>query len=1201
LRKAADTTLDIGEKTVKLSTAAKIITSKDEGFSASAATQEDIDAVKAQSDDAIFDTLASKPETKVEKNVQAEVVSNRTREQIEADRQLKEDAKVKELQKQGRIKKVEGELKNVDKQLNALDKEFIKQDDVNKRTAALKDDLKSLNNERKINAAQIEQLNKDLRAQQRAGKDTTNITKTLDKIGEKQQIVVNKIEQRQKELSKLNARSTKALEAKADKLYAQRKELDDELLLLRANLFENEDFKGLDVTVKADKIQRLREKQVAENLKKFEQGIRKGTVLAKQDIKDVQNQVISVLKESELTTADKGKFITAVKNIQTQAQLEKALPVLRKRIGELQNRNELKRVDRRFKRLTKRAKLRKTSSKRPVGKFATGDDRGADVQKVLDTYINALNDPIATSQRLQDLNLKEDLSVEENVERRILSAVANVPYQVKTYEREGKKFAKVEFTDPKAANKLADEIDAVIDKGRSDALAWAEKRQQEKLNNRTVARRSTVGKVPATGQEIDSFKDRFIKKYRTIGITVTPFDQLMRVISQHDAKHELQDLLDTNSAMAEELNLAHRWNQRMATLASESFPSLKNQPSKLLKRLKDDDKVNIKLSWVDPDGKQRDENLSRAQARKLWMEMQDPSLRESFEEAEGKTFDGPDSTLEALERVLDDEDITFARNQLEFYREFYDEVANPLWRRRNGVDLPFNNFYSPIKRKGVDIAPHQEFLGEVGLRSTLKPTSSKSRLAGVVTDMTRQSDYEVMMAHVSDWTRFSAWADTLQKIDDVLSDTGSIKDPGFTRLVEQKYGKKVLPVMRQLRQNFIENRRQARSLAEDYFKTIRGNFASALVGSKPDQLLKQYSSVVTALDVVSVDELITAHFDAIKNPKQVSAVLSESPLFRNRGKNFQDDVKAAMESSEGVQFLEVPTFQNANMWFTKFADKLPGFTGGWAVYKKTLKDTGSKEKALREFDRFMETSQQSANLNQLSALETSSPFVKLGLLFSKSPMQYSLKILHSFIDMANGNIKPQEFARTFAVYHVIAPFMFTLASNAVPAAFGLRTAEEVEENLMWSLVFGPWSMLYVWGDLLGDTAKAIHNITFDKKTKTYKPEFIFTDAMGGVIDGLNKVNKILHPSDGSEVTMKDYFQAMRYFADAAPLIPKKEVGGIPYGTYVNWMESIYNHVVDGAPVEETIGTVLSGKKKSKAAREASVEPVNAGVFIPDDL
>ena len=96
-----------------------------------------------------------------------------------------------------------------------------------------------------------------------------------------------------------------------------------------------------------------------QRIKDITRGQREGKVIAKNEVADVQKQVIGTLSHSELDTADKGKFLAAMKNVKTQNQLEKALPDIKQRIVDLEELRDKQRWIKQFKKLGNKANINK--------------------------------------------------------------------------------------------------------------------------------------------------------------------------------------------------------------------------------------------------------------------------------------------------------------------------------------------------------------------------------------------------------------------------------------------------------------------------------------------------------------------------------------------------------------------------------------------------------------------------------------------------------------------------------------------------------------------------------------------------------------------------------------------------------------------------------------------------------------------------
>ena len=74
---------------------------------------------------------------------------------------------------------------------------------------------------------------------------------------------------------------------------------------------------------------------LADKLKTFLYGMRKGGVLQKQETKTVQNALIDIIATSGLDAADRAKFIKSIRDVQTIEQLDRAIPAIQERVDTL--------------------------------------------------------------------------------------------------------------------------------------------------------------------------------------------------------------------------------------------------------------------------------------------------------------------------------------------------------------------------------------------------------------------------------------------------------------------------------------------------------------------------------------------------------------------------------------------------------------------------------------------------------------------------------------------------------------------------------------------------------------------------------------------------------------------------------------------------------------------------------------------------
>jgi len=134
-------------------------------------------------------------------------------------------------------------------------------------------------------------------------------------------------------------------------------------------------------------------------LKNMASGARVGAKFAREDVMRVQEDIIALLEGSEIEGKDRAKFIRTIKNIQTQAQLESALPEILDRVDRIQAAQQVKEA----RQQKRRALIDKIKAKR-----YKGIDRLRQYMKLPD--VSKMNDEqIAEYDRVLDMYQEGDI------------------------------------------------------------------------------------------------------------------------------------------------------------------------------------------------------------------------------------------------------------------------------------------------------------------------------------------------------------------------------------------------------------------------------------------------------------------------------------------------------------------------------------------------------------------------------------------------------------------------------------------------------------------------------------------------------------------------------------------------------------------------------------------------------------------------
>lgn len=1053
----------------------------------------------------------------------------------------------------GRIRQVKADLKTVDASIAEIEKDFNSQEQVNDRVSALKDDLAGLKNQQKIYAAQITQLNKDLKAKDKQGKKTDAINKTLDKIGTQQEATVNQIEKAQAELDKLQSKSTEAKLARLEKLYDRRAAMEEDLALLKGGAYEAEDLKGLDIKVKADKVLALRAKAVGEAIKKFRQGVREGRKYTQDEVKAVQTQLVSLLRNSDLTLQDKGKFLAQIKNIRTVTDLQKALPAVQNRIDTLVEKENRRVAEKRLGTVLKRASLKK-GGKRPVGKYTI------DEQKLLDTYAKAINDKgyqQTVLARAADRALAnsagqtldtpvQDASIDQLVEETIVKQVVNA-------------------TDSNSINHLADVIQTIIDTGRAKVIEAKIKEHQElqELVSKSLVSidgiRPVDSRNPANSKlSTDSFKNNALTRLlKTLGRTQTSWDGNMAIISQNDPEYGMRTLADVHDAMKADYHNKVKQKEKMIdTVVKASGGKAKTVLDRTISG-----SVRKKIErYVDADGVYRDLYLSRNEAIKLYMQFQDPELARGL--YEGNRYTRPEqvshtqkSTLGVLNEYLTDDDKRLAQGLLQFYADYYDRV-NAEWEDETGASLNKNPNYSGYAKRSADRQSNSlDFFEEQFSRSSAKPKSTMFRTDNPYA-LEPVDAFRDALKHIEDFEGWMAWRKTDKRLRAIFGN----KDVRNT--IKLKYGDGMLRTIDNHYADMVGTRMKQNEDAFKWMSIINRNAGTAFVGGKLLQFFKQSTAIVYFLHHVSGPEFVAGVADFMLNPVKAIKTMEQSELLQERHETWDKDYMDALVRDDVSKFRQGKIPIKAMMAAVKYGDRATVWMGGWAVYKAELRRTGDEKQALRAFEKAFNGTQSSGTIDQRSQLERSGTLGKIVTLFLKQPMQmieYEIRDIRRALAVPSVNSTYQA-VRTMVINRVGQAMFETVAS--IPAlVFGDDDdAEEVLRRISRAATLGAFTGAPMFGDILNAVSIEASNWIFDAKDKVWRPKFLPLEAGFKTYDMIHDFFKAM--SDG-EMDAGEVFTILHDYARSVDLImPAALGGGLPKEPALKFMEWLFTEPED---------------------------------------
>ena len=823
-----------------------------------------------------------------------------------------------------------------------------------------------------------------------------------------------KINQAEKDLEKAKSegKQTNRILDRLTNLYNKRQELESERALIDSGDLTANDYRlpGAPKKVQFSAKQYLQQriKSLKDTLKAVNNAIKTGVRMTRREIRDVQNSIISLVKDSDMSDKDKTKFFTTIRNVQTQEQLNKVLPDIIEKINTLEEKTNKKAALGLISKLLKQADYKK-GGKNPVGKFT------ADIQRVLDLIKDAAKktkaEAYAEIENIMNGAADRELTDAETERIRILND-----------------FSGLKDKNSNDLMRIARALKMLIEDGKAEATLreLAQKQHREEILQQ--ASESIDGNAPATGKRIVSTKDAIKQWLRTLGKSHDSWEGLMNILSQHDKTRKLAKILDVYPAKIARIKGQIEAVNKFREMAMEAL-GVKNE-RQFLKKLEADSKIVEVGEYVDQDGNGVKLQVSRAEARKLAMEMRDPTLRESLRQGNKYTFREDvfnpmdKSTEQLLDEFLTPEDKRFIDAQLDFYRWYY-KRANSYYRDRYGVDMPYNENYSPVRREVDMDKDGDNWLKEATYRISIQPTSFKSRTA-TKAPLALRSDILVMEEHIATTEHFIAFDNLVRDMDTIF------KNNDIRKKITEKFGPDILKLVDQhiadIKRDGIERIRAELEL----FDRFRASFTASMLGLKAQIALKQLTSIgVFALDIPIAD--FTAGIaNFFSNPVKAVETLSKSYFLKDRADSLSIEIRDIVRSQQFSMFVKKRSLTHALYFWTQLGDRASIYVGGWAVYKHVLNKTGDPAKAMEAFERAVDKYQQSGHIDQLASWQRGNPLQKSFVMFMSDQMKQLRAEIHAIRDAVihKDSASINKAVKTVAICHFILPTMVQFITNA---------------------------------------------------------------------------------------------------------------------------------------------------------------------------
>ena len=879
----------------------------------------------------------------------------------------------------------------------------------------------------------VEQILNDIRKEEVVGEKEIRRNR-LTRIKDERELLEEQIPDLELDIQirRDEGKPTKRLEARLEKLQRKEREFRAEETLLDRVLPVQEKVvprvrDPAKVTTRAGRLRELNVKSSKETEVEARKAFRKAKKGAREDIGSAQRIAATFIENSGLSRDNKGKYLLKLKNFDSLEKLEAGLPALQQSVIEDLTRQRKSQVKGALKKIIKKGEKAKTS---PAVNALILEAKG-----IMKLTVGAAKERLEAGAEVSDPIINSLLALKAGSE--------NVD------------IAKIE--------KILLDLDAVVEGGRAIGVASELYRvaQRETLRERV---KQVIGETPK--ESLSKTRERVQEgvAFLFLGPSGSWRNKLQHIFSSKDKKvvDQLLNDLSLFTESREHVASERRTVQQFEKLVQDRTKMTQKQ---ITKQWNEDNSKRVFIGqFTMADGRVQKLTRTKAEMRMIWMQSQNPDIKESFSSHTNEGGFTP-AVFEAIEAQFTSFDKQMIESQLEFYSDYYDRI-NLAYRKNYGLNLPKVDNYVPVRRDFGDGTAGEEFLRSILYRGGPKPASLKARKSGVKVRVKRASDITTLQSHMAEMEYFIAFGEKVNTLNAVFS--GNQNE--LMNLISDKYGRKVANIIQEDLRWFSHKGAMTGTAIDEALTQLMRNFSFAQLGAKPQIGLKQLASFAAfAQDVNSIQ--FTKHLLHLATPagwKEARELMNESSFFVERGMNFDNDFKDLARDSNNNNLLNFmgthPSFTKVMMLPIRYGDKGAILIGGYAHVKAAMDAGASKVEALEQFARLANATQQSSDPDQLSSLQRTSALGRIWAQFLSSANAVARAEYEAISEFSKGRLSKQEFAKRMIIFHLVIPNLIMFIGNG---------ASWDNEDQLQASILGALTGLLLVGDVLEFTAKLV--------------------------------------------------------------------------------------------------------------------------------
>lgn len=456
------------------------------------------------------------------------------------------------------------------------------------------------------------------------------------------------------------------------------------------------------------------------------------------------------------------------------------------------------------------------------------------------------------------------------------------------------------------------------------------------------------------------------------------------------------------------------------------------------------------------------ENLSKEEIIKKYMELQDPSLEETFNGVvteEGKSYGmhWTEEMKDAVKKNLTEQEKAWAEKQLEFYRNYRASI-NKVYKEQFFMDMGDVFNYSPIGRM-VEQEQMTELLlfKEVVRHASTTNPSLKTRVKNVNPLKWMEAD-KTLINHIARMEHFKAFAKPINELRSIFS------DKNVRSAIKQYHGKHVL------RRIDLELDQFARGaidhiLVNNWIDKARRNFTVAAL-ARPAIMPKQIPSGLAYMTEMPLKDYVTGIAKFWLRPiKHTRELMQNSPVFKEsiRG-GHERDVRLVMSKDYGKALAHKRSFRDWLLAHIRLGDYMARGPGQYAKWLYEQKQGKSKDAAMRAAERTTGRTQPGWKLSQLSEPQKGGSLWKLFTMFQTQPIRYYNIAVDNARNAAYGRGSRMKALSNVALIWVVMPVLF----NWIADAFQWKPKHQAV-----AVALGPFAYIPIAGKLIKNIALAM--------------------------------------------------------------------------------------------------------------------------------